>query len=113
MFAIGGGVDPSVTGLLASDQVPGPANGFAGQNVYGVADPALDRLLARSDRLIDDDRRAEALSRVQEVVAEEVPLIPLYQQPNTVAHVAGLEGVRVNPSQAEVFWNSAEWRLRR
>ena len=113
MFAIGGGVDPSVTGLLASDQVPGPANGFSGQNVYGVADPALDRLLARSDRLIDDDLRAEALGRVQEVVAEEVPLIPLYQQPNTVAHVEALEGVRVNPSQAEVYWNSAEWRLRR
>jgi ABC-type transport system substrate-binding protein len=65
-----------------------------------------------SDRLIDDDARAQALGRVQELLAEEVPLIPLYQQPNTVAHVEALEGVAVNPTQAEVFWNSGEWSLR-
>ena len=39
------------------------------------------------------------------------PLIPLYQQANTVAYAAALQGVRQNPSTAEVFWNSGEWSL--
>jgi peptide/nickel transport system substrate-binding protein len=112
MVAFGGPVDPSPTALLASSQIPTEGNGFTGQNVYRWSDDEADRLLALQDRQIDDAERSETLARLQEVLAEEVPLIPLYQQPNTVAHVAGLEGVRVNPTQAEVFWNSAEWSLR-
>jgi peptide/nickel transport system substrate-binding protein len=111
MVAFGGGVDPSPTALLASDQIPTEGNDFTGQNVYRWSNDEADRLLALSDRQIDDAARAESLARLQEVLADEVPLIPLYQQPNTVAYVAGLEGVRVNPTQAEVFWNSAEWSL--
>lgn len=111
MLAFGGPVDPSVTGLLDSSQIPSEENGFTGQNVYRWSDPEADRLMRRSDRQIDDDARAATLRQVQEIVADEVPLIPLYQQPNTVAYAEGLEGVRQNPSQAEVFWNSGEWTL--
>lgn len=112
MVAFGGGVDPSPTGLLASDQIPSKGNGFTGQNVYRWSNPQADRLLALSDRQVDDAARAATLGRLQTLVARQVPLIPLYQQPNTVAHVVGLQGVRVNPTQAEVFWNSEEWSLR-
>ncbi|MGD9571168.1 MAG: peptide ABC transporter substrate-binding protein [Thermoleophilia bacterium] len=111
MFATGGPVDPSLTGLLATAAIPSEENGFAGQNVYRWSDLEADRLMRLSDRQIDDDARAATLVTLQEVVAEGVPLIPLYQQPNTVAYVAGLAGVRQNPSLAEVFWNSGEWSL--
>jgi peptide/nickel transport system substrate-binding protein len=112
MFATGGGTDPSLTDLLDSAAIPTEEDGYLGQNVYRWSNPEADRLMRSSDRLIDDDARAQALGRVQELLAEEVPLIPLYQQPNTVAHVEALEGVAVNPTQAEVFWNSGEWSLR-
>jgi len=111
MIAGGGPVDPSVTGQLASDQIPSEENGFTGQNVYRWSDPEADRLMRLSDRQIDDAARAASLEGLQEIVAEGVPLIPLYQQPNTVAYASGLRGVRQNPSQAEVFWNSGEWSL--
>ena len=111
MIAGGGPVDPSVTGQLASDQIPSEENGFTGQNVYRWSDPEADRLMRLSDRQIDDAARAASLESLQEIVAEGVPLIPLYQQPNTVAYASGLRGVRQNPSQAEVFWNSGEWSL--
>jgi peptide/nickel transport system substrate-binding protein len=111
MIASGGPVDPSLTSQLSSDQIPSEENGFAGQNVYRWSDPEADRLMRLSDRQIDEEARAESLRRVQEIVADEVPLIPLYQQPNTVAYTTRLQGVRQNPSQAEVFWNSAEWSL--
>ncbi|WP_217913556.1 peptide ABC transporter substrate-binding protein [Miltoncostaea marina] len=111
MFATGGPVDPSVTAVLASDAVPSEENGFAGQNVYRWTEPAADRLMRLSDRQVDDEARTATLARLQDLIAEQVPLIPLYQQPNTVAHVAALEGVRQNPTQAEVFWNSGVWSL--
>ena len=111
MAAFGGGVDPSVTGLLASDQVPTEENGFSGQNVYRWSDPEADSLMRRSDEQVDDAARAATLGRVQAIVADEVPLIPLYQQPNTVVHTERLTGVRENPTQAEAFWNSAVWSL--
>ena len=111
MLAFGGGVDPSLTALLASDQIPTEENDFTGQNVYRWSDAEADTLLTRSDREVDDEARVRSLGRIQEIVADQVPLIPLYQQPNTVAHVAALQGVKENPTQAEVFWNSAEWSL--
>ena len=111
MLAFGGGADPSVTGLLSSDQIPTEENGFSGQNVYRWSDPEADSLMRRSDARVDDAARARDLRRVQEIVASQVPLIPLYQQPNTVTHTTGLRGVRENPTQAEVFWNSGEWSL--
>ncbi len=113
MIASGGPVNPSVTAQLSSDQIPAEENGGAGQNVYRWSNPEADRLMRLSDTQIDPATRTASLTRVQELVAEEVPLIPLYQQPNTVAYTVGLEGVRQNPSQAEVFWNSAEWVLDR
>jgi len=111
MAAFGGGVDPSVTGLLATDQIPTEENGFSGQNVYRWSDLEADSLMRRSDRQVDDAARAATLARLQRIVAREVPLIPLYQQPNTVVHTQELTGVRENPTQAEVFWNSAVWSL--
>jgi peptide/nickel transport system substrate-binding protein len=113
MAAFGGGGDPSLTGLLASDQIPTKENAFLGQNVYRWSDPEADSLMRRSDHEVVDAERVATLGEVQGIVAREVPLIPLYAQPNTVAYVSDLEGVEVNPTQAEVFWNSAEWSLAR
>ena len=79
--------------------------------MYRWSNPDADRLMRLSDRTIDADARATALARLQDIVADQVPLIPLYQQPNAVAYTEALSGVRENPSQAEVFWNSAEWSL--
>jgi peptide/nickel transport system substrate-binding protein len=111
MFAIGGGLDPSLTGLLASDQVPSEGNRFSGQNVYRWTDREADTLMRRSDSQIDPDARAATLRRLSDRVADQVPLLPLYQQPNAVAFTSALHGVDENPTQAEVFWNSAEWSL--
>jgi peptide/nickel transport system substrate-binding protein len=111
MFAIGGGLDPSLTGLLASDQVPSEGNRFSGQNVYRWTDREADTLMRRSDSQIDPGARDATLRRLSDRVASQVPLLPLYQQPNAVAFTSALHGVDENPTQAEVFWNSAEWSL--
>lgn len=111
MLAFGGGLDPSLTGLLASDQIPSEENEFTGQNVYRWSDPVADTLMRRSDAQVSDAARVATLGRLQERIAEEVPLIPLYQQPNAAVHIDALEGMTENPTLAEVFWNAGEWTL--
>lgn len=111
MLAFGGGLDPSLTDLLASDRIPSEENDFSGQNVYRWSDPTADSLMRRSDGQIDDAARARTLTLLQERIASQVPLIPLYQQANAAVHVGALRGVTENPTLAEVFWNSGDWSL--
>lgn len=111
LLAYGGSLDPSLTGTFASAQIPSEANGGTGQNYGRWRNARADALMRRSDAAVAPARRGRLLGALQRVVAEDVPVIPLYQQPNTAAHVAALTGVRVNPTQVELFWNSARWRL--
>ena len=62
-----------------SNQIPTEENGFTGQNVYRWSDPEADRLMRLSDRQIDDASGRDALGEVQDIVADQVPLIPLYR----------------------------------
>ena len=60
MYAIGSGLEPTVTSLLASNQIPTEGNGFTGQNVYRWSSPEADRLMRLSDR---DHRRRGPVER--------------------------------------------------
>jgi peptide/nickel transport system substrate-binding protein len=113
VFGLAGGLDPTQTQIYESRSVPTKANGFAGQNYYRLRDKALDDLLVKSDRTIATDARAELIGRWQARVADLVPLVPLYQRPQTVAYREQLKGVLQNPTQAEVFWNSGSWSVGR
>ena len=44
-------------------------------------------------------------------MAEDVPLIPLYQRPEIYSYSEQLQGPEVNPTLAGAFWNIEEWSL--
>ena len=44
-------------------------------------------------------------------MAEDLPLIPMYQRPETYAYREQLSGPEVNPTLAGPFWNIGEWSL--
>ena len=60
---------------------------------------------------MDVDRRARVLREVQNRLAEDLPVLPLFQRPVTIAYSENLRGPRVNPSQAGPYWNMGEWSL--
>jgi ABC-type transport system substrate-binding protein len=47
---------------------------------------------------------------VQDQMAEDLPVYPMYQRPIYTAF-KNLSGVVPNPSLAGVYWNMGEWKL--
>ncbi len=98
--------DPTSTTLFAADQVPPD-----GQNYYRYTDEEVTELLKQSDETIDEDQRAELLRQAQDLMAEDLPIIPMYQRPEYYAWSQELKGPDVNPTLAGPFWNVGEWSL--
>ncbi|BBL78294.1 ABC transporter substrate-binding protein [Rubrobacter xylanophilus] len=98
--------DPSITTLFAANQVPPD-----GQNYYRYRNQEVTRLLEQADVTVDQQERARLTRQAQELMAEDVPLVPLYQRPEIYAYADNLEGPEVNPTLATAFWNVGEWRF--
>lgn len=96
--------EPQITTIYGGNQLPPD-----GQN-YGLYDnKEVTRLLEESDRTIDEGPRADLLKQAQDLMAKDLPVLPLYQRPVTYGFSAKLQGPEVNPTQAGPFWNIGEW----
>ena len=98
--------DPSSTTLFADDQIPPN-----GQNYGRYKNAKVTELLKQSDRTVDEGERADLLKQAQELIADDLPLIPLYQRPEYCAWSEELTGPDVNPTIVGPFWNVGEWSL--
>lgn len=98
--------DPTSTTLFASDQIPPN-----GQNYARYRNAKVTDLLKQSDRAVDEGERAGLLRQAQELIAEDLPMIPLYQRPEYYAWSEELTGPDVNPTIVGAFWNVGEWSL--
>lgn len=98
--------DPDLTTLFGANNLPPD-----GQNYYRYQDEEVTRLLEEFDRTIDEQQGAELIKQAQDLMAEDLPLIPLYQRPETYAYAENLTGPDVNPTLAGPFWNLGEWAL--
>ena len=98
--------EPQVTTLFSGNQIPPD-----GQNYYRYSNDGVTRALEQSDVTADEKERADLLTRAQELMSEDVPLVPLYQVPYVYAHDGRLTGPEVNPTLAGAFWNIGEWSI--
>ena len=78
-------------------------------NAGGYANQALDQLLADGRMAFDQADRKAIYDAVQEIVAEEAPLIPVFHVAQVVVAVPGLQGFRVHPTEA--YWITHETTL--
>ncbi|MDK2914124.1 MAG: peptide/nickel transport system substrate-binding protein [Thermococcaceae archaeon] len=70
------------------------ANSWAGT---GYANPTVDELLTKAQTLTSQDERAKLYEQVQEILAEEVPYIPLIQGKLFVVTQENVKGVIIGP----------------
>jgi peptide/nickel transport system substrate-binding protein len=99
--------DPELTTFFAADRTPP-----AGRNINYYKDEELTGLLYASDRTVDRQERTRLLHRVQQIVAEAAPEIPLYSITRLDAVPATLEHFKANPTNTGIFWNVHEWEIR-
>jgi peptide/nickel transport system substrate-binding protein len=98
--------DPSLTSLFAANQIPPK-----GENYYRYKNEQATQWMEESDETLDVDQRAQLLQQVQEQMAEDLPIYPMYQRPQYTAFVGNLTGVEPNASLAGPYWNMGEWSL--
>jgi peptide/nickel transport system substrate-binding protein len=99
--------DPGLTTFFAADRTPP-----AGRNINYFKDDALTRLLYASDRTVDREERTRLLHRIQAIVADAVPELPLYSITKLDAVPASLQHFTGNPTNTGIFWNVHEWEIK-
>lgn len=75
------GTDPDDTNLWNSRFIPSSANNFGGQNYSGWRNAEIDNLTVAAARTSDPEQR-KPYFRIQELIAGELPCIPLFFRAN-------------------------------
>ena len=84
----------------------------AGRNIAYIENDSLTNLLYASDRTLNIDERRDYLHAAQRLIAELVPLLPLYNVTRLDAVPSNLQNFRGNPTNTGIFWNVHEWEIR-
>ena len=78
-------------------------------NPSKYCNPEVDKLLEKTDTLVDPAERAEVWNEADALMAKDVPTVPLYQKPTYFAWNGKIQGPADNPTQIGPFWNIGEW----
>ena len=93
---------------FVSSEIAQKANNWAGRNVVRWANAAYDRLWRQAATELDPMKRAALFIRMNDLVIEDVVVIPLSSHPWVSAVSHSLRGLEVGPWDAET-WNLAYW----
>ncbi len=95
---------------LHSEMIPTEANGWAGQNYTGYANPEVDDLLGRIEVELDDERRRALWAELQRIYAADLPALPLYFRAQPFVLPPWLEGVEPTGHQYSTTLWIETWR---
>ena len=77
------------------------ANSWTGT---GYANPTIDQLLDQAQRIPDPKARVDLYVQVQEILAEEVPFIPIFQGKLFIVVKEDIKGVTPSPTMLFYYW---------
>lgn len=69
----------------------------------------VSELIEGNTTILDKAERADVYNEADELLAEDVPLVPLFQIPIVLTFDDGIGGVRVNPTGRGPTWNAGDW----
>lgn len=96
--------------LFTTENIPSPQNAYNGQNFSGFSHPEMDRLCHRIPTELDQAARAAMLRRTQRILAEELPVLPLYFRVDVTATKRGLLNWKpTGLGQSQITWNASQW----
>jgi peptide/nickel transport system substrate-binding protein len=104
--------DPSVTAILSTGQIPGPANKGQGQNDTWYSDPAADKLMAQADGELDQAKRLDEVHQLDNILAADYVNLPLYAFPSMLSIrtdvISGPTNQFINSPESN-YWNMWAW----
>lgn len=98
--------------LLASkfptgeSNIPTEANGYSGQLISGWSNAEYDRLYLQVQNEFDEKRRVTLFSRMQDIYADELPILPLYNRANVITKATGLVNYTFSGASLYPSWNA-------
>jgi peptide/nickel transport system substrate-binding protein len=103
--------DPTVTSILACENIPSDANGGAGQNTAGWCNQQATDLMHKSDQELDIPTREKQIHEIGKTLATDAVMVPLYQFPNIAAwRTDKLDGpIDADAANYQGFQNINEW----
>lgn len=104
-FRTGPDPDPS-NGFLSSAI---PAQGGAGGNYMQWRNEEADEIMIEAMSTFDQDRRQELYFRLQEIVRDELPILPIYQYSVIEGRKEDLQGYQPNIYARQNTWNLSTW----
>ncbi|MEN6413212.1 MAG: peptide ABC transporter substrate-binding protein [Veillonellales bacterium] len=109
MYAWVGGVDPDNIDLWHSKRIPTRSNGYDGHNFPGWHNSEVDNLTEKGIATVDIEARKQIYFRIQELIIQECPVVPLYFRVNIDVVKKTVANYRPNPTPAGNLWNAWEW----
>jgi peptide/nickel transport system substrate-binding protein len=110
LWAWSSGIDPSQETMFPCDQIPSEANDFSGQNNYRYCNEKVSALIAKSNVTTSLPERIAITHEIQTLMAADMPLLPLFQRPETLAYTDRVIGMDNNPLGG-IVWNAADWAV--
>ncbi|MDJ0389597.1 peptide ABC transporter substrate-binding protein [Roseomonas sp. E05] len=101
------GNDPDCSIRFASWATP--AKGGSGSNYYQYANSELDRLLATGVTSFNREARKDAYREVQQIIRDDLVLLPIYQPAPVEGIKEGLIGYQPNVNVSSNCWNIGSW----
>ena len=106
LFAWVGAPDPSGGDTIWQCE---ETTGDASLNYTGYCNPEVDELMQQQLETVDAQERADLYNEADALIAQDVPVVPLYQKPAFQAWSSDIVGVRTNSTQWGPTWNVEEW----
>lgn len=101
--------EPALSASFLSSSIPSQANGYSGINFMRASIPGLDDLLNTVDTAVDPSVRLKASLAADELIAQNVPSLPVAAVPNILMTSTSVGGdLSINPAKGP-FWNIEEW----
>jgi peptide/nickel transport system substrate-binding protein len=97
---------------LHSAYIPRKENNYAGQNYTGFKNKEVDQLVDKIEVQLDNQKRAQMWNRLQQIYAEELPVIPLYFRANPYVLPKWLSGVEPTGHQYPSTLWVENWRAK-
>lgn len=82
-------------------------------NFGKYANPEVDAAIKKISAILDEEERSAELNKVDEMLWEDLPNIPLFQKPvGLLAYSNRYANITDNTTTEGLFWNSSQWGLK-
>jgi len=100
-------IDPDPAHRFGSDAIPAKSGNGANQMQWQNAD--ADALMKEGQTTFDQEKRKAIYFKLQELVREELPILPIFQYAPIEGYKEGLIGFEPNVNARQNTWNMGSW----